>query len=40
MATSQSRILILTNFLGVVNTAFYKKIWWKQWMDTIPITME
>ena len=28
----------LTNFL--VNTAFYKKIWWKQWMETIAITME
>jgi len=27
-----------TNFLA--NTAFYKKIWWKQWMETIAITME
>ena len=27
-----------TNFL--VNTAFYKKIWWKQWMETIAITMK
>ena len=34
----KNEILILTNFL--VNTAFYKKIWWKQWMETIAITME